>query len=514
MVGVVEPGSRRVVGYGRFAADNPSEPDGDTIFEIGSITKVFTSIVLADLVAQGAVEFETPVQRLLGTGVRVPSRNGAEITLHHLTTHSSGLPRLPDNLDPGDPANPFADYTVAQLYAFLSSHELVRDIGETVEYSNLGVGLLAHALAFADGTDYETLVSTRILEPLGMLDTSISLTPSRLARLAPGHDRALKPVSQWDIPALAGAGALRSTVNGLLTFVEANLGLRESPLHEAMAETHRPRRAYPAPNMEVGLGWILRNEHGRTVVWHGGGTGGYSSFLGFDPASGTGVVVLSNTASSVDDLGFYLLDSRFELVKPPPQRTEVEIDPAIYDEYIGRYQLAKNAILTVTREDDRLFVQLTGQPRFEVFPESETLFFLRVVEAQISFGRDDRGAVDHLVLHQNGLEQRAVRLAEGVDSIAYGPAETVSLPRATLDRYVGRYQVQPGFVITVTRHEGQLMAQATGQPRMEIYASSETEFFFRVVDARIAFHADGAGAVTSLTLHQAGRDVGARKLPD
>ncbi len=513
VVGVVEPGSRRVVGYGRFGADDPREPDGDTVFEIGSITKVFTSIVLADLVAQGALEFDTPVQRLLGPGVQIPARNGAEITLLHLATHSSGLPRLPDNLDPGDPANPYAGYTAAQLYAFLSSHELVRDIGETVEYSNLGVGLLGHALARGDGADYETLVSTRILEPLGMVDTSISLTPSRRERLAAGHDRALEPVSNWDIPTLAGAGALRSTVNDLLTFVEANLGLRASPLHEAMAVTHRPRRAFPAPNMEVGLGWIIRNERGRTIVWHNGGTGGYRSFLGFDPASGAGVTVLSNSARSVDDLGFHLLDSRFELATPSPQRTEVEVDPAIYDEYIGRYQLARNAIITVTREDDRLFVQLTGQQRFEVFPESETLFFLRAVEAQISFGRDDRGAVDHLVLHQNGVEQRAVRLAEGVDSVAYGPTETVSLPEVALERYVGRYEVQPGFVITVTRHERQLMAQATGQPRVEIYASSETEFFYRVVDAQITFHAEG-GAVTSLTLHQAGRDVGARKLPD
>ena len=514
VVGVLESGMRRVVAHGRLATDSEKKPDGDTVFEIGSITKVFTSTVLASFVEKGTLEFETPVQDLLGSAARVPTRNGAEISLLHLATHSSGLPRLPDNLDPEDPSNPYADYTIDQLYAFLSSHELARDIGERIEYSNLGVGLLGHSLARKNGTDYETLVSTQLLEPLGMADTSIALTPALRERLAVGHDRALEQVANWDIATLAGAGALRSTANDMLTFVEANLGLRDSTLNQALAATHVARRQFTAPNMEIGLGWIIRSEHDRALLWHNGGTGGYRSFVGFDPVSSTGVVVLSNTSFSVDDLGFHLLDRRFDLSTPPPRRTEIEVDPAIYDEYAGRYQVAKGVLATVTREDDQIFVQLTGQPRLEIFPESESSFFLRAVQAQISFGRNDRGTVDHLVLHQNGLDQRAVRLAEGVDSIAYGPAETVSLPEATLERYIGQYALQPGFDITVTHHEQQLWAQVTGQPRIKIYASSETEFFYRVVDARITFHLDDDGSVTSLTLHQAGRELSARKLSD
>lgn len=438
----------------------------------------------------------------------------AAITLLHLATHSSGLPRLPDNLDPADPTNPYADYTVAQLYAFLSSHELGRDIGDTVEYSNLGVGLLGHALATRAGSDYETLVRDRVLGPLVMLDTSITLTPSARDRLATGHDRALDPVANWDIPTFAGAGALRSTVNDMLTFLEANLGARQTPLRIAIEATHLSQRSFGQPNMDIGLGWLLRTQHGRTIAWHNGGTGGYRSFLGFDTSSGTGVVVLSNTARSPDDLGFHLLDRRFELVAAPPERTEVEVDPAISDDYVGRYQLAMNAMITVTREDDQLFVQLTGQPRFEVFPESETDFFMRVVDAQITFGRDDNGVVDHLVLHQGGADQRAVRLGEGVESVEYGSVETVSLSEETLERYVGRYEVQPGFFIAITRQGAQLSAQVTGQPSVEIYPSSATEFFYRVVDAQITFQTGTDGSATSLTLHQGGRDLPATKLPD
>ena len=514
VVGVVEPDGRRVVGYGRLAADDPRPPDGDTVFEIGSITKVFTSIVLADMVQEGEVALDDPVQRLLPADARVPTRTGEAITLQHLATHSSGLPRMPDNFDPADPANPYADYTVGQLYAFLSSHELSRDIGETVEYSNLGVGLLGHALATRAGTDYETLVTERVLRPLAMADTSIVLTPSARERLATGHNPALDPVANWDLPTFAGAGALRSTVNDMSTFIEANLDFRAPLLHYLMGVTHESQRSFGQPNMDIGLGWLIRTEHEREIVWHNGGTGGYRAFIGFDKVSGTGVVVLSNTARSADDLGFHLLDRRFALVTPPPERTEVEVDPAIYNDYVGRYQLTMNAIITVTREDDQLFVQLTGQPRFEVFPESDTDFFLRVVEAQVTFGRDDAGAVDHLVLHQNGADQRAPRMAEGADTVAYGPAETISLSEETLERYVGRYELQPAVAMIITRDGAQLSAQVTGQPSVAIYATSEIEFFYRVVDARITFQVGTDGSVSGLTLHQAGRDMPARKLDD
>ncbi len=419
VIGVVEGGQRRVVSYGRLATDDSREVDGDTVFEIGSITKVFTAILLADLAGEGAVELETPVRRLLGPDVTVPTRNGAEITLLHLTTHSSGLPRMPNNFRPADAGNPYADYTVAQLYEFLSSHELERDIGAEVEYSNLATGLLGHALAVSQETDYETLVSERLLEPLAMADTSVTLSPSQQERLAIGHSVQLRPVANWDLPTLAGAGALRSTVSDMLTFVEANLGLRESPLQAAMAATHAPRRSFPGPNMQIGLGWVIRGGHGRELHWHNGGTGGYRSFLGFDLESKTGIVVLSNSTDSVDDLGFHLLDSRYPLVIPPAMRTTVEVDPAVFDDYVGRYQLMENVVFTVTREGDGLFVHITGQPRFQVFPESEAKYFYRVVDAQITFGRADDGSVDHLVLHQGGRDQRAERMEDagsgGVD---------------------------------------------------------------------------------------------------
>ncbi len=320
VVGVVEPRGRRVVAYGHVEKSDPRPLDGDTIFEIGSATKVFTSLLLADMVQRGEVALDDPVAKYLPSTVTMPQRNGRAITLVDLATHTSGLPRMPTNFAPKDPANPYADYSVAQLYQFLSAYQLTRDIGSQYEYSNLGGGLLGHVLARRAGMDYESLVRARITGPLGMTDTQITLTPEMKTRLAAGHNAAMETVANWDLPTLAGAGALRSTANDLLTFLAANLGDTTSPLAPAMAAMLTVRRPTGQPGLEVALGWHIFTTDGREIVWHNGGTGGYRSFMGFDAKTRTGVVVLSNasTAAGVDDIGRHLLDPGVPLLTPPP----------------------------------------------------------------------------------------------------------------------------------------------------------------------------------------------------
>ena len=234
VVGVIEPNGRRVVVYGNLAKGDPRPVDGDTIFEIGSISKVFTSLLLADMVNRKEVTLDDPAAKYLPEHLRMPERGGKAITLLDLSTHSSGLPRVPGNLNPKDPTNPYADYSVDDLYQFLSGYTLPRNPGSEVEYSNLGGGLLGHILAIRARTDYETLVRVRITEPLGMPDTGITLSSSMKQRMATGHNAMLAPVANWDFPALAGAGALRSSANDMLSFLEAFLGYRESPLAPAM----------------------------------------------------------------------------------------------------------------------------------------------------------------------------------------------------------------------------------------------------------------------------------------
>jgi serine-type D-Ala-D-Ala carboxypeptidase/endopeptidase len=321
---------------------------------------------------------------------------------------------LPDNLQPTDPANPYADYSVQQLYHFISNYQLTRDIGATFEYSNLGAGLLGHALARHAAMDYETLMRSRVLAPLGMTSTAIALSPELKSRLAPGHDAQLRTVPNWDLRTLAGAGALRSTANDLLALLAAVLGQVESPLGQSIATTLTVRRPTAGPGWEVGLGWMVMPRGDDELIWHSGGTGGYRSFVGYLRKARIGVVVLSNTGTEVggDDIGFHLLDKALPLMSPPKERKVATVDPRLFDAYVGRCRLAPNFILTVTRGGNRLFAQATGQEKAEIFPEGERDYFYRVVDAQITFELDERGRAVRLILHQHGRDMPAPRIEE------------------------------------------------------------------------------------------------------
>jgi CubicO group peptidase (beta-lactamase class C family) len=254
--------------------------------------------------------------------VRVPSRGGREITFLDLATHRSGLPRLPTNFEPSNPANPYADFGAEELYDFLSRYELERDIGAEFEYSNLGVGLLGYALArAADDVDYGTLVRERILSPLGMEKSGIELTDEMRRWMAQGHDERGNPVPRWDSGVLAGAGGLESDMRDMLRFLEANVGAPQSVLEEAMRDAHMARPvgepgAVPgsgASSPAIGLNWLTVPAGDSVIVWHNGATGGFRSFIGFDPSRDIGVVVLTNSGQSVDDIGLHLLDARIPL---------------------------------------------------------------------------------------------------------------------------------------------------------------------------------------------------------
>jgi serine-type D-Ala-D-Ala carboxypeptidase/endopeptidase len=294
VVGVITKKARELVSYGHFDATDPRVPDGNTLFEIGSISKVFTSLLLADMVVKGEVRLSDPISKYLPATVRTPTRNGKQITLLDLATHRSGLPRMPSNFS--------WDYSPEQMYDFLSHYELTRDPGQQFEYSNFAVGLLGQILAIRAGTDYETLLRTRITGPLQMNRTAVHLTPEMKAEFTPGHGFGLGKAPGWEVPALAGAGSIRSTVNDLLIFLAANMGIIKSPLQPAMKKMLSVHRVV-APGVEIALGWFIDGRH-NGVISHNGQTNGYYSFIGYDPRRGVGVVVLSNSRESIDDIGW------------------------------------------------------------------------------------------------------------------------------------------------------------------------------------------------------------------
>ncbi|MGD2123689.1 MAG: serine hydrolase domain-containing protein [Gemmatimonadota bacterium] len=318
VVGLLDSLGPRVVTAGVSGRDGVIL-DETTVFEIGSATKVFTAAVLEGMVDRGEVQFEDPVAQYLPRHVEVPREAEREITLLDLATHRSGLPRMPLNFYPEDLKNPYADYTVEEMYAFLSGYELERGIGSEWEYSNLGMGLLGHALSRKAGMSYERLVRNMILDPLDMDDTGIHLAPPAVAPFAQGHNALAEPTPNWDFPTLPGAGALKSTARDMLTFLAANLVDEEGPIFMALRRTHEVRIPDIQPGLSMALGWLVNKRfEDRPVIWHNGGTGGFHSFIGLDPMGRKGVVVLTNGTQSIDDIGFHLLDSRSPLSPPEP----------------------------------------------------------------------------------------------------------------------------------------------------------------------------------------------------
>jgi serine-type D-Ala-D-Ala carboxypeptidase/endopeptidase len=307
-IGVVEHGVRKVFSYGT------AKPD--SIFEIGSITKTFTALILSQLVEQGKVHFDDPVRTLLPAGT-VEKPAGEEITLLDLAAQHSGLPRLPTNMSPADPANPYADYDAAKLYAFLAKQGVGRPAKTEFLYSNLGFGLLGQALAVHAGLTYPELLKQQVTAPLGLKDTVVSLTAEQQARFIQGHNPAHRPVPAWDLGALQGAGAIRSTASDMLTYVEANLHPEKLPagnagpgstLRSALEQQH-VLRADAMPGTKIALAWLFEEETGN--YWHNGGTGGFTSYAFFNPKGDYAAVVLLNTTlgstgSFADRLGTHI----------------------------------------------------------------------------------------------------------------------------------------------------------------------------------------------------------------
>jgi len=378
-VGVIGPQGRRIVSYGSLGTNNPRPATGDTIYEIGSITKVFTSLLLADMVEHREVALDDPVTKYLPHDVNVPTRGGKQITLADLATHRSGLPRMPSDFAAEDPTNPYVGYPVQRLYQFLSGYQLQRDVDSEFEYSNLGAGLLGQTLARRAGTSYETVLRRRVLDPLSMSSTGITLSPTLKSRQSQPHSSVflLASTPPWDFTdAFAGAGALRSSAGDMLTFLAAMLGYTRTPLSGAMARMLAVRREATSA-FKMGLGWRVEQLDGREIVWTGGATYGSRTFAGYDPKSRVGVVVLSNynAGSGIDDIGRHVLNARTPLdnrvgVKPRT-RTVSRVPARLMDAYAGRYLFPNNQIWSVRRDGNHYFVNKTGEAEFEIFPEGD-----------------------------------------------------------------------------------------------------------------------------------------------
>jgi CubicO group peptidase (beta-lactamase class C family) len=391
VVGLYDAGKTEIYGFGR--GPNNAPPDGTTLFELGPVTKVYAGLLLADALQRREVLLETPVAELLPPGVTVPIRDKVAITLKHLVLHSSGLPAMPPSLlahryDP----DPFGHYGEDRLYNDLIQTDLQSTPGRQINASPYGAGLLGFALGRKIGGGFAKALTERVLRPLELKDTVLMVPPALAPRRATGTTDDLATAPPWTFDALAAAGALWSTARDQLQLIDAELDAADGgtrALRRAMKLSQEPELDRTGQN--EGLGWLI-DSAGR--YWQNGSSGGFHAFVGFDPKTKHGVVVLASTATSLVDrlsAAMYKILEEPNAVLPPVRfPTAAELAPLA-----GTYDLG-GAKLKVVAEGKRLYLEGPGEPRHRMSPLSDHEFVIEVLQSVAVFEKEG-DAVKRLV---------------------------------------------------------------------------------------------------------------------
>ncbi len=483
-----------------FPAGHAEVPAERVLFEIGSITKVFTGILLADAVNEHKLSLDDTLAQRLPMKFDFPA-TGA-VTLKLLATHTSCLPRLPDNMMHTSGPDPYAQYDRKALFEYLASAKLEGQPPCKPEYSNLGFGILGTVLEVAYGKPWATLIQEKVTGPLGMVDTVQDLSAAQQARFAEpwdGPDR----VQPWTFEAIAGAGALRSTLADMSKLADALLAGPKGSLRDAWPLLAGDYADMPMLGGKIGLALIHAKESGEDSYFHDGATAGFRSSIQVRQTSGRAVVVLASNAEAVPEVWLAAWEATGH---PPMARSEVVLPGAALDDYVGVYSIDKSARFTLVRRGDGLVARLTGQAFLPVFASAKDEFFYKVVDARLSFHRTASGQIDSLMLHQNGRDIPASRDA--------GPAPHIEFPNAAaLAEYAGEYdfsQFKPGSTISVDAST-LLLVTLTGQQALHVFCTGKDRFEYDVVPAALTFERDAAGKVVAVVLHQNGEDMRAPK---
>ena len=479
-------------GYGsaNLEWDIPNTPT--TKFRLGSITKQFTAASILMLEERGKLKLDDPIKKY------VPEAPAAwePITIFNLLTHTSGIPNftnLPEYKTLKLEATP-----VAKTIAVVRDKPLDFSPGEKMSYSNSGYLVLGYVIERITGASYEKFVTDNIFVPLGMKDSGYDSNTAIIAHRAAGYtSSAAGPVNadyvHMSVP--HAAGALYSTTEDLLRWEQ---GLFSGKLISAtsLAKMTTPFKS------DYAFGVMVQTAGGRKVIQHGGGIEGFNTFLAYYPDTKLTVAVLANlNGQAPNQIAATLADlAHGGTVQLTSERKEIALPVATLAKYVGTYEVAPGVNMLMRLVGDHLTTQLGGQRQIPVFAESETKFFLKVVDAQVEFFTDASGAVTHAVMYQNGGERRVRRISGTVAEPS--PRKEMALPASTLARYVGKYQMPSNAELSVTLEGTQLMAQLTGQPAFPVFAESETLFFFKVVEATLEFQKDASGAVTAVRLRQ------------
>lgn len=482
--------------------------DPGQVFRLGSITKQFTAAAILLLEEEGKLSLDDPIDEHLPD---YPT-HGHTITIEHLLTHTSGIASytgIPGYMD--QPVR--RDLTTDELVEVFRSLPMDFAPGERWAYSNSGYVLLGAIIEAVSGMSYAVFVEQRIFAPLGMESSHYGghqIVPGRVnGYLADGEGYINAPYLSMTQP--HAAGSLLSTVDDLARW-DAALASGELISPDAYRRMTTPFTLNDGEATRYGYGLMLSTLRGHPTVMHGGGIHGFVTFAGRLPADGVYVAALSNYPGGGMGPGPLALKAAALAAGDPfPDFQPAAVPAAVLEGYVGVYRIDEGSTRTVTVEDGRLYTQRSGGARLEAIPHSETGFFYRQSLTHFEIVLGEQGQVSHMLMYHDGGDQPERADFTGEEIVA--EAEVIVDP-SVYDRYVGRYELMPGFVLTITRQGDRLMSQATGQAKVEIFPSSETEFFLKVVDARLTFEVGATGPATAVVLNQGGVTLRGQRLDD
>jgi serine-type D-Ala-D-Ala carboxypeptidase/endopeptidase len=481
-------------------------PAANAAFEIGSVSKTMQAALVAALVAEGRWSLDDPIARHLPEGTTVPRQGERQITVRDLLTHRSALPPLP-RMPPAPPDNPYSTLTPALLLAALGEAPLSRPIGSQFEYSNFGAMVLSLAIARAHGAaSLEAVLRERLWQPLGMRDAQFNGAAAAGAPVAVGHEPGGKPAAAWTAhPQLGGVGMVRASLDDMVRYAQAHLGLLPG-VPEAMSELLLATRRPLTP--EMGMAWSVAQIGARMLRFHEGGTGGFSSLVMLDATNREAVVILADTALA--DLGG-LGDVARSLMNLPggrlEPRREVPLAAELRNAMVGEYRiqvpgLPQGLPIRLWADGDKLMAQAQGQGAFELRLDSRGEFYPVGLSARLRPQRDGE-RVNAFTWFQGGAALPAER---------EGSAPALTAQNPAWKDWAGEYALTPGFSLRVFEREGRLMLQGSGQAALAAEPAGSDAVEVKAVGAVLRFNRE-EGRVVSATLHQGGQATTGRKLP-
>ncbi len=483
-------------------------PTLDDAFEIGSISKTMTAFLVADLIAAGKWTLDDPIEKHLPPDARVPSQGDRKILVRDILTHSSGLPRLPPNFNPGNAGDPYSDITEKDLLSGLAAARLQGSIGGQAVYSNFAMMVLSVAVARAhesdlDG-DFERVLTERLFKPLKMDGAFVARQPAAV-RLLPGHLSTGEVTPNWTFaaaPNAAGVGAVRARLDDMVRYAQAHLGLIDTPLAARLRSTQAPLAH------GLGMNWNVGRFNGQDLVLHDGATGGFTALMALEPSTQRAVIVLVDTAlGDSNDLGPVARSLMDDKLPVPKARRAVAMPESLRKALVGEFTLAGPGVqLSVQVRDDggRLMAQASGQSAFELLLDDRgDVYPASTISARGTPIFED-GAVNRIAWRQGGSVMEAVRKGHSQALTAQNPA---------WQDWAGEYRLTPQFSLRIFERAGRLMTQGTGQMAIPAEAIGKDRIENAAVGAVIDFQRDSQGVVTGLTLRQRGQVMPGIKQP-